>query len=171
MVFINGIKPDSNGSVLLTFYTGASSPYAMWTSLTIQGMPSPDVIAGDSARTGGGLPGIKNWGIVSPIRPAFANAADSTDSLPLSSTLLTYPNPFHDNVTVKLDLPKSVNKVRLVIADANGRVLRQQEFGNLPAGTWLQSVNLGNLPRGIYFINVYGVPGGTVKPARLMKLK
>ena len=35
MIFINGIKPDSTGSVLISFYTDATSPYAMWTSLTI----------------------------------------------------------------------------------------------------------------------------------------
>ncbi|HEX9514000.1 MAG TPA: fibronectin type III domain-containing protein [Puia sp.] len=167
MVFINGVKPDSNGSVLITFYTGATTPYAMWTSLGIQGMPSPDVIAADSAGIGGQAAG----GVLSPVGPPLqnANGVDSTDSL--NNRLLAYPNPFHDNVTMKLDLPQGVSKIRLIIADASGKVIRQQEFDNLPAGTWLQTFNLGNLTRGVYFIQVYGLPGKKVKPFRLMKLK
>ena len=179
MVFINGIKPDSTGSVLITFYTDATTPYAMWSSLTIQGMPSPDVIAADSAGTAGVIASRVNQGVVTVTGDnsldansvSILNGQDSTDSQLLNTSLSAYPNPFVDNVTVKFDFQQNVAKFTLVITDAGGKIVRKEEFSNVPAGNWQQTLNLSNLTRGIYFIQLYGLSDEKVKSFKLVKVK
>jgi hypothetical protein len=174
MVYINGVKPDSTGSVLITFYTGNTSPYAMWTSLTIQGMPSPDVAPPDTTTSGGGSGGGNNGPnptlpIVRPLNP-WMNGGTTPDSLS-STTLVAYPNPFTDNLTLKMGLPHDVGQCRMVITDANGKIVRQEEYDNMPAGTWQQSLYLGNLMRGIYYIRIYNSSGDKSATFSLMKIK
>ncbi|MBS1606368.1 MAG: fibronectin type III domain-containing protein [Bacteroidetes bacterium] len=166
MVFINGVKPDSTGTVKIIFYTDVTTPYAMWTSLTIQGMPSPDVIAADSAGTAGTIATRRtNNGL-----QGGANGLLSTDST-VAGALAAYPNPFVDNVVVKFDIPQNVGRFTLAIVDAAGRIARKQEFKDVPAGAWQQTLNLSGLGKGIYFIRVYGLPGNQVKTFRLVKVQ
>ncbi len=176
MVFINGIKPDSNGSVLITFYTGATTPYAMWTSLTIQGMPSPDVIAADSAGTAGVIASSVTRNIISVtganlLDASAVNALDSSASQRLNTRLAAYPNPFVDNVTVKFDFQQNVAKFTLAITDASGKIVQKQEFSNVPAGNWQKILNLSNLTQGVYFIQLYGLSDEKVKSFKLVKVR
>ncbi|HTI09475.1 MAG TPA: PA14 domain-containing protein [Puia sp.] len=176
MVFINGVKPDSNGSVLITFYTDATTAYAMWTSLTIQGMPSPDVIAADSAGTAGVIASsVRNAGTVTVTAENQGNAStvtgDAATSLNLPTGLVAYPNPFVDNVTVKMAFKHNVGKFTLAITDDAGRIVQKQEFNNGYAGQWQQTLNLGNLTRGVYFIQLVGLPEEKAQPVKLVKMK
>ncbi|HEX9512010.1 MAG TPA: PA14 domain-containing protein [Puia sp.] len=176
MVFINGIKPDSNGSVLITFYTGATTAYAMWTSLTIQGMPSPDVIAADSAGTAGVIASSVTRNIISVtganlLDASAVNALDSSASQRLNTRLAAYPNPFVDNVTVKFGFRQNVGRFTLVVTDDAGRIVQKQEFNNAVAGQWQQTLNLGNLTRGVYFIQLVGLPGEKAQSIKLVKTK
>ena len=176
MVFINGIKPDSNGSVLITFYTGATTAYAMWNSLTIQGMPSPDVIAADSAGTAGVIAAsVRNSGTVTATAENQLDAStvtpDAATSLSINTGLVAYPNPFVDNVTVKYTFKQNVGKFTLAITDDAGRIVQKQEFNNVLAGAWQQTLNLGNLTRGAYFIQLVGLSGDKAQPIKLVKVK
>jgi hypothetical protein len=179
MVFINGIKPDSTGSVLISFWTDNTTPYAMWTSLTIQGMPNPDVIAADSAGTMGVIASrARNQGqiTVDGANTLDVNSIsgqdlqDSASDANLNKSLAAYPNPFVDNVTVKFDFQQNVGKFTLVITDAAGKVMQKHEFSNVPAGTWQKTLNLSNLTRGVYFIQIYGLDE-KVKSFKLVKMK
>jgi hypothetical protein len=174
MVFINGVKPDSTGTVYITFYTDASTPYAMWTSLTIQGMTSPGVIAADSAGTAGTIAAsIKTPGVVSgsaTTMDASTLTASSTANR-LATGLRAFPNPFVDNVTVNFDFQQNVAKFTLVVVDVAGRILQKQEFNSIPAGFWQHNLNLGNLNKGVYFIQGYGLPGDKPASFRLVKVK
>ncbi|HEX9512009.1 MAG TPA: T9SS type A sorting domain-containing protein [Puia sp.] len=176
MVFISGVKPDSNGSVFITFYTDATTPYAMWTSLTIQGMPSPDVIAADSAGTAGVISSSVTRRLVTVtganlLDASAVNALDSSASQRLNTSLAAYPNPFVDNVTVKFGFRQNVGRFTLVVTDDAGRVVQKQEFNNAVAGQWQQTLNLGNLTRGVYFIQLYGLPGKKAQSIKLVKVK
>jgi hypothetical protein len=174
MVFINGVKPDSTGTVNIAFYTDVTTPYAMWTSLTIQGMPSPDVIAADSAGTAGVIAAsIKTPGVLTGTAAALAvsPAASSASSLQLNGAFRAYPNPFVDNVTVNFDFQQNVGKFTLVVVDVAGRILQKQEFNNIPAGTWYHELNLSNLNKGVYFIQAYGLPGDKPESFRVVKVK
>jgi len=171
MVFINGVKPDSTGSVNITFYADITTPYAMWTSLTIQGMPSPDVVAADSAGTAGTIATrVSNPnGVVGTANSLLSNGL--TSNLNQREAVLAYPNPFVDYVTVRLDIPQNVGRFTLAIVDAAGRIVQKQEFKDVPAGTWQKDLRLGALNKGIYFIRVYGLPGSQVKTFRLVKVQ
>ncbi|WP_431214313.1 fibronectin type III domain-containing protein [Puia sp. P3] len=171
MVFINGVKPDSTGSVSITFYADITTPYAMWNSLTIQGMPSPDVVAADSAGTMGTI--ATRIGNTNGVM-ATANSLQSTNSgtnFSQAQGLLVYPNPFVDNVAVRLDIPQNVGRFTLAIVDAAGRIVQKQEFKDVPAGAWTKVLNLGALSKGIYFVRVYGLPGNQAKAFRLVKVQ
>ncbi|HTI09474.1 MAG TPA: PA14 domain-containing protein [Puia sp.] len=177
MVFINGIKPDSNGSVLISFYTDATTPYAMWSSLTIQGMPSPDVVAADSAGTAGVIASsLLNRGVVTAdggnlLDASLAGSLDTASNSHLNTSFGAYPNPFVDNVTVKYSFSKNTGKFTLVITDDAGKVVQKQEFSNALAGQWQQTINLANLKGGIYFIQLQGLPGEKVPAIKLLKVK
>jgi large repetitive protein len=176
MVFINGVKPDSTGTVYITFFCDAATGYAMLNSLTIQAMPSPDVIGADSLGTSGiiatalannGLngTGAAILGLASAIQPV------STTIQGLNTSLGAYPNPFVDNVTVSMDFKQDVSKFTVVLVDVAGRIVQRNEFDHAPAGRWQQTINLSNLPRGSYFMQVMGVFGESVKSFKLVKIK
>jgi hypothetical protein len=169
MVFINGVKPDSTGTVNILFYAAGNSAYVMWNSLTIQGMPSPDVIAADFAGTSGTIAAVHQNGAV--VGTAAALNSNSGNSQQLNGGSKAYPNPFVDNVNVQLDLSEGVGKFTLVVVDVAGRVLQKQEFSNVPAGFWQYQLNLGSLNKGVYFIQVYGLPGNKPESFRLVKVK
>ncbi len=169
MVFINGVKPDSTGTVNITFYASGNSAYVMWNSLTIQGMPSPDVIAADSAGTSGTIAtGQKNSEVGSATAATF-NA--SSLSSQFGTGPRAFPNPFSDIVTVQFDLPQNTGKFSLVVVDITGRILRKEDFSNQPAGTFIHQMNLGSLNKGVYFIQAYGLPGDKPASFRLIKVK
>ena len=175
MVFINGVKPDSTGTVVITFYTDASTPYGMWNSLTIQGMPSPDVVAADSAGTSGTIAAAIHSNGVAGTATAMdaigATAADSLDNRPQAGAMNVYPNPFTDNVTVQFELAQPVGKFTLVVADVSGRIAEKVEFSNAPAGVWSQVVNLSRLPKGMYFIHVFGLAAADKQSFRIVKVR
>jgi hypothetical protein len=84
--------------------------------------------------------------------------------------LLVYPNPFVDNVAVRLDIPQNVGRFTLAIVDAAGRIVQKQEFKDVPAGAWTKVLNLSTLNKGIYFVRVYGLSGQT-QTFRLVKVQ
>lgn len=60
-----------------------------------------------------------------------------------------YPNPAIENVTLDLDLP-STTKVSALIIGTNGQGFTSHSFGELAAGKQTQSLNVSNLPSGVY---------------------
>jgi len=176
MIFINGVKPDSTGTVVITFYTDASTPYGMWNSLTIQGMPSPDVVAADSAGTSGTIAAAIHSNAVAGTATAMdaigaTAAADSSDNRPQPAAMNVYPNPFTDNVTVQFELAQPAGKFTLVVVDVSGRIAEKLEFSNAPAGVWQQVLNLGRLPKGMYFVHVFGLATEEKQSFRIVKVR
>ena len=76
---------------------------------------------------------------------------------PQPAAMNVYPNPFTDNVTVQFELAQPVGKFTLVVVDVSGRIAEKLEFSNAPAGVWQQVLNLGRLPKGMYFVHVFGL--------------
>jgi hypothetical protein len=148
----------------------------MWSSLTIQGMPSPDVIAADSAGTAGVIASsVRNSGTVTATAENQLDASTVTPNaatnLSLNTGLVAYPNPFVDNVTVKVTFKQNVGKFTVAITDDAGRIVQKQEFNNVLAGAWQQTLNLDNLTRGVYFIQLVGLSGDKAQPIKLVKVK
>lgn len=61
-----------------------------------------------------------------------------------------YPNPALDISTIKL-LNNKAGHVRLLIYDANGKLVEELENKFLNTGKYFYSLNTGNLQPGVYF--------------------
>jgi PA14 domain/Secretion system C-terminal sorting domain/Fibronectin type III domain len=172
MSWIYGVTPDTSGTINIVFYCAPGTGYAMLNAIEVQGMPSAAVIGSDSTGTGGVIAtSVRNNGTVAGTALGMTAAVDSASN-PFNITAGAYPNPFVDNVTVKFDLTQNVSKFTLVIADASGRIVQKQEFSDVPAGPWVQTLNTSSLGTGTYYVKVLGLPAGqAVETFKVVKVK
>ena len=84
--------------------------------------------------------------------------------------IAAYPNPFTDNVIVSMNLAQAADKFTLVVVDGGGRIIQKQEFSGVPAGAWQQTLNFSRLTKGIYFIQLYGLPDGKRRSFQMVKV-
>jgi hypothetical protein len=71
-----------------------------------------------------------------------------------ADVLSATPNPFSTSLTLHLNLP-AAGAATLRLTDAQGRVVRTQSLGQLPAGPSQTTLdNLGSLPAGLYVLRV-----------------
>ena len=63
------------------------------------------------------------------------------------------PNPFRDEVTIQLSLPKA-EPVAIRVLDSRGMVLRQFQYQGIKGPNSIEVNGLSNLPVSIYFIQV-----------------
>lgn len=64
-----------------------------------------------------------------------------------------YPNPAIDQITLEYNLLESA-PVEIRITDINGRVVLQENTGNLPVGEHQSEFNIQHLPPGVYALNL-----------------
>ncbi len=62
-----------------------------------------------------------------------------------------FPNPVSDGITMIPFLLHQSTTIRLTLSDAQGRILRQHDWGDMPAGLHTQTLHLEGLTDGIYF--------------------
>jgi pimeloyl-ACP methyl ester carboxylesterase len=161
-VQINGILPDSTGTVLVTIYS--TTGYAYLTALMLQASPAPAAVGG----SGTGLTARTN-NVATGVARAIATD-DSATVTQLNTSLKVYPNPFTGNVVVKFDFKENVGKFTLVVMDVSGRMVKKFEYANLQSGYWQQTVDLSSLPHGLYFMQVMGIPNEKYQPFKLIKI-
>lgn len=85
------------------------------------------------------------------------------------STLNVYPNPATDNVTFGFDIAGTTAATNLVVYDATGRVVNSINGANLKAGKNEVSINVNNLPAGMYIVRLQG--DGAAASARFSVVK
>ncbi|MBK7937874.1 MAG: T9SS type A sorting domain-containing protein [Lewinellaceae bacterium] len=68
------------------------------------------------------------------------------------------PNPAVDQLFVRFDL-KEMESLRYAVHDLTGRLMTEGEFGNLNAGKNTRTLELGNLPSGMYQLEVISGSG------------
>lgn len=61
-----------------------------------------------------------------------------------------YPNPAHEFITAAFELNRST-EVNAEVIDQSGRLITRQLLGLKSAGKYVQQIELGNRPEGIYF--------------------
>lgn len=79
-----------------------------------------------------------------------ANAL-SVDDIESLESYTVYPNPTRDNLNVQFELNSS-NHVTLDVHNIVGQLISSQDFGILPAGSNLRSVDVSGHPEGIYLL-------------------
>jgi CotH kinase protein/Lamin Tail Domain/Secretion system C-terminal sorting domain len=133
------------------------------------GAQSADVSFG--RKTDGG----ESWGFLSPT-PGESNtptALAEWGNLPASFKIITYPNPFNGELTIKYNLPKNLN-VTVSIFDVMGRKVWQRRFDRQGAGghtlKWDSNSTLDkSSSSGLYFVRVKTALGSTGKKVLLIK--
>jgi hypothetical protein len=167
-VNLNNIQADTTGTVNIIFYSTVN--YGFLDAMMIQGMTSPASIAQDS--TGGG--GISTY-LTASAGERAGNAAISVnlDSVAALTPIMgVYPNPFISEVTVGATFKDNVSKLSLVLVDMNGHILQENEYSNVYAGPWTQSLVINaNVPPGVYKLEMIGVTGENPRIFTLVKLK
>jgi hypothetical protein len=65
-------------------------------------------------------------------------------------------NPFVNNTTIAYSFDKNVSNAKLMIVDANGKVVKEEQLGNKAAGSYTYDVNGTDLAAGTYFVMLQG---------------
>lgn len=161
MISIDNVQPDVNGEVEVVIY--GENNYAYLNAMIISGGKiGSDPIEGAS----GPVFRKSNSSGDATVNPATSEANSN-----LHSKLNVYPNPFRDDVHIKLNLAKSASKIVIKVTDLSGKVVMLRELTNIPKGVWQQSSGLSskNLAPGIYIMQVLGLDGEILPPVRILK--
>ena len=156
------VKPDSTGSITVLVYS--TQGYGWINSVTLQAMIDPAY----ANNSGGGGGGVNSSG---------ANTEAATPELGIASgteadKIAGFPNPFIDDVTLRLTMSQNVSKFTVTVIDMSGRLVHSREFYNAPAGVWQQKLGLNgkSLNTGVYFVQVQ-IPGEKPKTFKLLKVR
>lgn len=66
------------------------------------------------------------------------------------------PNPVAANTTINYSFAKDVNNAKLIIIDANGKLIQEEALGSKAAGSYSYDLNASNLAAGTYFVMLQG---------------
>ena len=163
-VTIKDVTPDVNGNINIAITPGGSSAYAYIGALVIQAHNNYD----DSGNI------VYNqatymFGPVNPLgltnRKAYMNDSSSDLSYSLVSA---YPNPFRQNVTIRLDCPAD-DKLTLRLFKNDGALVDQQEISVYKGANNLQYVLRSYVPPGLYILDIYSKATGKKIDIKLIK--
>ena len=82
-------------------------------------------------------------------------AAKQNTNAIIINTLSAYPNPASEVLHVEVDGDQDLSDVSLVIYSTLGQVLQSQKIGNLPKGFSERTLDVSQLPVGLYFLVLY----------------
>jgi large repetitive protein len=163
-VTMDNVYADINGEVVLTIQAeNISTQFAYIGGLIISGAKKPsdpiDGAGGAVFRSSNATSGTGN--------------AVTTSALSSASKLNVYPNPFRDELMVKLNLVNNVSKLVIKVTDVSGRTVLTRAYTNVSKGNWLQPVGLNDkkIAPGIYFIQIQGLSDENLTPLRVLKTK
>lgn len=150
-VQINDVVPDANGNVLISLTPTLVGGFGYINSLSIQAVASdnnnmPSERKAHSTRT------------AAKVALADSAAASISDNAVI---LGTYPNPFVDDITVRLSLEKPVDKIFVTLNDISGKPVFVSTLTNLPKGTSERKLGLNGrkVAPGVYGLQLLGLPG------------
>ena len=68
-------------------------------------------------------------------------------------TVSIFPNPTTENTTVSFELEKSCN-MKILLCDVLGIELANVYEGFANEGLFTETIDIGNLPKGVYFLKI-----------------
>jgi hypothetical protein len=153
-VQISNVAPDASGNIFVTVYS--TTGYGYLNGMSVQGAPSPSGINNRIANTTG-----RAVGDIKLVMPA------DNDEIKVKA----YPNPFTDDITIKMNLGKSASKVAITVTDVSGNLVYLREVGSVSKGLWQQNLGINGrmLKSGVYFVRVMGLPGNTTRVIKIVK--
>lgn len=95
-----------------------------------------------------------NYQIINAERVKMSNLVTSIEELKTDEQSLSiYPNPAADLTTVSIDLSESKN-VSLEVFDITGKLMMQENFGQMAKGSQMINVNVSDFAEGFYLMNL-----------------
>ncbi|MCC6413285.1 MAG: CRTAC1 family protein [Saprospiraceae bacterium] len=79
------------------------------------------------------------------------------------------PNPFGDSLECILETEKPLTDARLVLQDAQGRVVQERNFGKLASGTHNLLLDVPGLPGGVYVLQLMDKGSGQQAAVKVVK--
>jgi fibronectin type 3 domain-containing protein len=158
---INGVKPDSTGTVHIMMYTVAG--YGYINAMTIEGALSAE----NNGSQGGGSGGQRRNSqifVSEQTTPVSGNTATTQNANSRNRVISkvkasAYPNPFMDEVMMKFELPIMKDRIVVSLVDQSGRLVFSRELRNVPQGISQFPLGIkGNmLAPGVYFLRLDGI--------------
>ncbi|MGN6438599.1 MAG: PA14 domain-containing protein [Agriterribacter sp.] len=151
-VTLENVYADENGEVLITI-KGETGSFGYIGALVISGAKrtsNASIEAGEVFRQ-------------RPDTEQVVNPETGNDGV------VAYPNPFTDDVTLKISLTRNVSKAYIKVMDINGKIVMLKNLGAVPGGIGQYKLGL-NVPQGVYFIQVQG-EGLNFRPIKILKAR
>ncbi len=104
-------------------------------------------------------PGVEHWGWAIDNLEIGQFPVGTRDKEFRFTSALAYPNPFNNQMEVKLELQFD-QRVSMVLTDLSGKILRTVFNGRLPAGSSEIQINSGAFSSGIYLLSVHTAKEG-----------
>jgi large repetitive protein len=140
VVYFDGVSPDQNGEIYMTF--DAKGQYGVLGALVL--MSYTDY--GNTNMGSGGGGGTN--GIV--VNSVLAGQTPELDSAELQH-FIAYPNPFRSGFTLGFDNIYGVNKIEIEVYNMSGQLIFAKDEGYALPGSNNFSINLSpNTPTGVY---------------------
>jgi large repetitive protein len=161
VVYIDDVRPDENGEVMLNFSTTKTAVYGFNSGIIIEEYKEPqaEFITSMVNRTNDDLM------VEQPI-------VDSVRNEPEYAEPRIYPNPFKDFINIDFYNTDPGKEVGVYVYDLSGRLLHSREFRNLPQGN--QSIKLNTLETNIgtgVFMVMLKSGDKVIKVNKLMRIK
>jgi dienelactone hydrolase/fibronectin type 3 domain-containing protein len=129
IAYIDGVLPDENGEILLTFSTTPEAQYGFHGGVTVD-----DYSDGSISQ------------VVLPDNQVLDAIPNDENAYGLKNRM--YPNPFGDDITVDYNNVTGVQKVTAFIYDVTGRLVYKQDYSNLVSGFNQLRLKTGSLKAG-----------------------
>lgn len=152
---ISNVRPDANGTVLITIEAGGASPYGYMGALVIKSYS----IAGGSSEASGGS-GARQASVVTATQETTPVTTPVNVSIIESKNEVTaFPNPFISDISVRLSLGKPAEKLTVILSDISGRTIFRKEMSNVPQGTSQFKLDYDGrrLAPGMYLVSLIGI--------------
>jgi hypothetical protein len=103
---------------------------------------------------------------VDTLEPEACKVTANDPTLDAAASLVVMPNPTNATTTLQLNL-RTAEEVRYTVVDLQGRTVRSENLGLLPTGQHSRSVDLSQLPSGLYLVQL--TAGATRLTERVVK--
>jgi hypothetical protein len=136
IVYINNVRPDVNGELLIEFSTTKDAAYGFNAGLIISQYSNLLVPAASA------LPSVAN----------DHDAAEETTNE--NQKTRVYPNPFRDNLVIDYYNKKASDRVSTEVYDVNGRLVVSRQYNSLPVGSNRIMINSWGNANGVYIVTI-----------------
>jgi len=167
VAYIGDVIPDDNGEVLLNVSSPPETAYGFTTAIVIWAY---DDAAGGVVTNRPNGDDLVEDKLVDAARGQAQDAVMTEEARKVR--MVTYPNPFSDNIKIDFNNSSANNKVSVDIVDMAGRLVYRRDAGRISAGmnTLRLDVSGSALMPGVYMVRL-NINGRVVHTAKMVRAR